>query len=95
MEKKSADMKRQKKKQDALVYKMLPKEVVTKINSGGDTAENFESSTVFFSTVVDFAKVAESCQAMEVIGFLNQLYRCGNQLKCAKNIFENTLEFYI
>ena len=33
MEKKSADMKRQKKKQDALVYKMLPKEVVAKINS--------------------------------------------------------------
>ena len=75
VEKKSADMKRQKKKQDALVYKMLPKEVVAKINSGGDTAENFESSTVFFSSVVDFANVTESCQAMEVIGFLNQLYR--------------------
>ena len=75
MEKKSLDMKRQKKKQDALIYKMLPKEVVAKLNSGSVTAENFESSTVFFSSVVDFAKVTKSCQPMEVIGFLNHLYR--------------------
>ena len=49
-------MKRQKRKQDALILKMLPKEVVEKLNSGADIAENFESATLFFSSVVDFAE---------------------------------------
>ena len=59
VEKKSADMKKQKKKQDALIYKMLPRDVVQKLNSGADTAESFESATLFFSTVVDFAIVTK------------------------------------
>ena len=59
VEKKSADMKKQKKKQDALIFKMLPRDVVEKLNSGADTAENFESATLFFSTVVDFALVTK------------------------------------
>ena len=41
-------MKRQKRKQDALIYKMLPKDVVEKLNSGTDTAENFDSATLFW-----------------------------------------------
>ena len=59
VEKKSLDMKKQKKKQDALIFKMLPRDVVEKLNSGADTAENFESATLFFSTVVDFALVTK------------------------------------
>ena len=74
VENKSADMQRQKKKQDVLIYKLLPKDVVTKLGSGQETAENFSSSTLFFSSVVDFSCVTKSCTAMEVIGFLNDLY---------------------
>ena len=68
-------MKKQKKKQDALILKMLPKEVVVKLNCGGDIAENFEAATLFFSSVVDFALVAKKCTAMEIINFLNELYK--------------------
>ena len=68
-------MKRQKRKQDALILKMLPKEVVEKLNSGADIAENFESATLFFSSVVDFAEVTRKCKAMEIVNFLNNLYR--------------------
>ena len=68
-------MKKQKKKQDALILKMLPKEVVAKMNCGGDIAENFEAATLFFSSVVDFALVAKKCTAMEIINFLNELYK--------------------
>ena len=75
VEKKSADMRKQKKKQDKLIYKMLPKDVVDRLNSGAATAENFESATLFFSTVVDFANVTKKCKALEVIAFLNDLYR--------------------
>ena len=67
-------MKRQKRKQDALIYKMLPKDVVEKLNSGTDTAENFDSATLFFSSVVDFSLVTKKCKAMEIISFLNDLY---------------------
>ena len=68
-------MKRQKRKQDALILKMLPKEVVEKLNTGADIAENFESATLFFSSVVDFALVTRKCRAMEIVNFLNNLYR--------------------
>ena len=78
LEKKSHGMKRQKRKQDALILKMLPKEVVDKLNSGADIAENFESATLFFSTVVDFAEVTKKCTAMELVTFLNDLYRYNN-----------------
>ena len=53
---------------------MLPKDVVAKLNSGVDIAENFESATLFFSTVVDFSEVTRVCSAMEIINFLNDLY---------------------
>lgn len=79
VEKKSEDMKRQKRKQDALILKMLPKGVVDKLNNGVDTAENFESATLFFSTVVDFSCVTRSCKAMEIVNFLNDLYNTMDQ----------------
>ena len=68
-------MKKQKKKQDSLILKMLPKEVVDKLNSGADIVENFDSATLFFSSVVDFVQVTTKCTAMEVINFLNELYK--------------------
>ena len=74
VEKKSDDMKKQKRKQDALILKMLPKDVVEKLNSGADTAETFDSATLFFSTVVDFSLVTKNCKALEIVNFLNDLY---------------------
>ena len=74
VENKSADMQKQRKKQDVLIYKLLPKDIVSKLGSGDDTAENFASSTLFFSTVIDFGKVTKACTAMDVVGFLNNLY---------------------
>ena len=74
VEKKSGDMRRQKKKQDSLILKMLPKDVVAKLNSGVDCAENFDSATLFFSSVVDFSEVTRVCRAMDVVNFLNTLY---------------------
>ena len=67
-------MKRQKKKQNALIYKMLPKDVVNKLNAGIETAETFDSATLFFSSVIEFAEVTKKCKALEIISFLNDLY---------------------
>ena len=79
VENKSADMQKQRKKQDILIYKLLPKDIVSKLGSGEDTAENFASSTLFFSSVVDFNNVTKACTAMDVIGFLNDLYNTMDQ----------------
>ena len=73
--KKSYAMKKQKKKQERLVLKMLPKEVVAKLNEGLNTAEEFESATLYFSCVVGFADVTRKCTAMQVVNFLNCLYQ--------------------
>ena len=74
VENKSVAMQIQRKKQDVLIYKLLPKDIVAKLGSGEVTAENFASSTLFFSSVVDFSHVTKACTAMDVIGFLNDLY---------------------
>ena len=79
VENKSVDMQKQKRKQDVLIYKLLPKDIVTKLASGEVTAENFASSTLFFSSVVDFANVTKACTAMDVINFLNDLYNTMDQ----------------
>ena len=67
-------MQSQRRKPDVLIYKLLPKDIVAKLGSGEVTAENFASSTLFFSSVVDFSHVTKACRAMDVIGFLNDLY---------------------
>ena len=64
-------MKKQQRKQEALVHRMLPKVVVEKLKSGDDTADTFESVTLYFSSVVDFNLITKSCSAMEV----NELIR--------------------
>ena len=88
VEKKSGDMKRQKKKQDAIIYKMLPKDVVDKLNSGATTAENFESATLFFSSVVDFDLVTKKCKALEIINFLNDLYNTMDSRMDAHDVYK-------
>ncbi len=67
VESKAVAMKRQQRKQTRLIYKMLPKVVVEKMNSGKDIAESFESATLYFSSVVGFKDITKKCSALEVI----------------------------
>ena len=66
VENKAIQMKRQKAKQNKLIHKMLPKSVLSKIKSGKEVAETFESVTLYFSSVIDFSKITEKSSAMEV-----------------------------
>ena len=54
-------MRRQKRKQEKLIFKMLPKLVVERVMAGDRAAETFESATLYFSTVVGFANVTKAC----------------------------------
>ena len=64
VERKSSDMKKQKKKQEKLVMKMLPKVIVEQVMKGdGNTvAETFDSATLYFSSVAGFVNVSKKCR---------------------------------
>lgn len=69
VEKKSHDMKKQKKKQEKLILKMLPKVIVERVIQDGTTvAETFESATLYFSSVDGFHNVSRKCR------YLNQRF---------------------
>jgi len=74
VEKKSNDMKKQKRKQEKLVLKMLPKAIVQRVMSGETAAETFDQATLYFSSVDGFVNVSTKCNALQVVKFLNKLY---------------------
>ena len=69
VERKSSDMKKQKKKQEKLVMKMLPKVIVDQVMKGdGKTvAETFDSATLYFSSVTGFVNVSKKCRYFMLI----------------------------
>ena len=62
VEKKSNDMKKQKRKQEKLVLKMLPKAIVERVMSGETAAETFDQATLYFSSVDGFVNVSTKCK---------------------------------
>ena len=63
VERKSDDMKKQKKKQEKLIMKMLPKVIVDRVMQGGEqVAETFDQATLYFSAVDGFVHVSRNCR---------------------------------
>ena len=62
VEKKSNDMKKQKRKQEKLVLKMLPKAIVQRVMSGETAAETFDQATLYFSSVDGFVNASTKCK---------------------------------
>ena len=64
VERKSDDMKKQKKKQEKLIMKMLPKAIIEKVMAGGavTVAESFDNATLYFSSVDGFNEVSRHCK---------------------------------
>ena len=60
-------LKKQQRKQNKLIYRMLPRVVVEKLKSGDDVIETFESASLFFSSVVCFGEITKACNAFQVI----------------------------
>ena len=55
-------MRDQKRKQEKLIVKMLPKFIVEKVMAGETTAETFEQATLYFSSVDGFCEVSKKCR---------------------------------
>uniref|UniRef100_A0A1I8PRX9 guanylate cyclase n=2 Tax=Stomoxys calcitrans TaxID=35570 RepID=A0A1I8PRX9_STOCA len=82
---KAKELKREKRKSDSLLFQMLPPSVAMQLKHTQQVpAELYESVTVYFSDIVGFTEIAARCTPLEVVTFLNSIYR----------VFDERIECY-
>ena len=69
------DLKREKRRSEALIYQMLPKTVADNLKSNKPTSELFDSATVCFTEIDGFKDIARSCSPLELFDLLNIIYK--------------------
>ncbi len=57
-----------------LLYKMMPKRAISKLNKGQTVVEKYSCVTIFFSDIVDFTTIAGEMSPILVMKMLNELY---------------------
>ncbi|XP_018792582.1 PREDICTED: uncharacterized protein LOC108971164 [Bactrocera latifrons] len=82
---KAKELKREKRKSDSLLFQMLPPSVAMQLKQTQQVpAEMYEAVTVYFSDIVGFTEIAARCTPLEVVTFLNSIYR----------VFDDRIECY-
>jgi len=63
-----------KKKHQILLYKMMPKKIISKLQRGQTVVERYNMATIFFSDIVGFTTLSGNMSAFDVMTMLNELY---------------------
>ncbi|EKX50660.1 hypothetical protein GUITHDRAFT_66714 [Guillardia theta CCMP2712] len=62
------------KQYSKLLYRIMPRHVVHRLQNGQQVVEVFDDVTVFFSDIVGFTDLAGQSSPLEVVALLNDLY---------------------
>ena len=63
-----------KKQHQILLYKMMPKHIIAKLQRGQTVVERYNMATIFFSDIVGFTTLSGTMSAADVMTMLNELY---------------------
>lgn len=73
---KAEELKKEKKKSDRLLFQMLPPSVAQELKQKRQVqAKMYDQVTIYFSDIVGFTEIAADCNALEVVTFLNSIYK--------------------
>ena len=89
---KYGDLRKEKKRSEKLLYKMLPPVVADAVKSKKKTSWLFESATVFFSEIDEFKELTRACQPLQLFELLNILYKTFDEQIDNYNVYKVGVE---
>ena len=63
-----------KKQYQILLYNMMPKHIIAKLQRGKTVVERYDLATIFFSDIVGFTSMSGNMRPVDVMAMLNELY---------------------